>query len=141
MWCAFSHDSDDSVAACSPTPKPRPAHGAPLPRSHPISDLCSRADFLRFIALVPANLLGLAAPVTTAIVSVRPTYHSYRALTDEKEDVKHLLTFYVALGLFQTVEGCVPTWVLERIRKKQRRIRFTNQLTIQPGTTCASLSS
>ncbi|EJT50488.1 hypothetical protein A1Q1_00186 [Trichosporon asahii var. asahii CBS 2479] len=73
------------------------------------------AGLLLFIAFVPANLLGLAAPATTAIVAVRPTYHSYRALTDEKEDVKHLLTFYVALGLFQTVEGCVPTWVLDRI--------------------------
>lgn len=90
-------------------------------RSPPTSDLCSQADILRFIALVPANLLGLAAPATTAIVAVRPTYHSYRALTDEKEDVKHLLTFYVALGLFQTVEGCVPTWILDRIRKEHRR--------------------
>lgn len=93
------------------------------PRSRslaPNTDLCRHADILRFIALVPANLLGLAAPATTAIVAVRPTYHSYRALTDEKEDVKHLLTFYVALGLFQTVEGCVPTWILDRIRKEHR---------------------
>lgn len=68
--------------------------------------------------LIPLDMLGVALPATTALCYVRPAFHSILALEgDKQEDVPFLLSYFIILGMFQTVESLAPRLLVKTIRK------------------------